>query len=311
MNYEKEYLYYKSKYKTIKNLIGGTPGEIEISELINKLNDDNDFNLDDLSKDEYAKLENEIDIPDEKGNLPIQIYIQSGRIDQNMLEFLLPSEELYTHQNNNGDTILLTAGKKIDNEEVIVYLWFNGLKIAKDIKNIDGLNLLELTQKLLTKENTYSKQLEIVTQLYDEQLEYEVKKMFDEKNILDILDNTVDKTEEIQKKGSYIRYVPYKRELNIINRSNDELNQDYTKKELFIYGLNQLTDAIDFGLSFESLYVDKSTLSKVPIEPQQILQVKIIDFNNDKLRNYLTTMDGMIGVIKETDKEAFDAFKNK
>jgi hypothetical protein len=146
MNYEKEYLYYKTKYKTLKNLIGGTPTNIEISELINKLNDDeNDFKLEDLNIDEYNKLESETDIPDGKGNLPIQIYIESGGTDHDILDFLLPSEELYTHQNNNGDTILITAGRILNNEDVIVYLWFKGLNISKDIKNIDGLNLLELT----------------------------------------------------------------------------------------------------------------------------------------------------------------------
>ena len=310
MNYEKEYLYYKTKYKTLKHLIGGTSREI--SDLINKLNDDeNDFKLDDLDTDEYNKLESQTDIPDGKGNLPIQIYIELGGTDQDVMRFLLPSEELYTHQNNNGDTILITAGKILNNEDVIVYLWFTGLKISKDIKNIDGLNLLELTQKLVTSENIYLNQLDIVTQLYDENLEYDVKDLFEERNMLSI-SNNVGESIKKNKKVPVIENLPQKKELNIINSSITEFEQDYSKKkDLFIYGLNELNEAIDFGLSLESLYVDKSTLSKVPIEPQQILEVKIIDFNNDKLRNYLTTMEGMIGIIKERDIVPFNIFKNK
>jgi hypothetical protein len=314
MNYEKGYFYYKTKYRILKNLIGGTPNETEIetSELINKLNDnENEFKLEDLDKDEYNKLESEVDIPDRKGNLPIQIYIETGGTDQDILEFLLPSEELYTHQNNNGDTILITAGKILNNEEVIVYLWFKGLKIAKDIKNIDGLNLLELIQKIVTSENSYLNQLEIVSQLYNENLEYDVKHLFEERNVLSI-SNNLDEPIKKNKKVPIIENVPLKRELKIINSSITEFEQDYSKnKDLFIYGLNELNEAIDFGLSLESLYVDRTTLSKVPIEPQQILQVKIIDFNNDKLRNYLISMEGIIGVIKETDKIPFNIFKNK
>jgi hypothetical protein len=290
--------------------MGGTSREI--SDLINKLNDDeNDFKLDDLDTDEYNKLESQTDIPDGKGNLPIQIYIELGGTDQDVMRFLLPSEELYTHQNNNGDTILITAGKILNNEDVIVYLWFTGLKISKDIKNIDGLNLLELTQKLVTSENIYLNQLDIVTQLYDENSEYNVKDLFEERNMLSI-SNNVGESIKKNKKVPVIENLPQKRELNIINSSITEFEQDYSKKkDLFIYGLNELNEAIDFGLSLESLYVDKSTLSKVPIEPQQILEVKIIDFNNDKLRNYLTTMEGMIGIIKERDIVPFNIFKNK
>lgn len=314
MNYEKEYLFYKSNYKTLKSLVGGT--HLEISDLINKLIEaGNDFKLEDLNKDEYNKLETETDIPDSKGNLPIQIYIESGGTDKNILDFLLPPEELYTHQNNNGDSILITAGKILNNEEVIVYLWFKGLNISKDIKNIDGLNLLGLTQKLLSREYSYLNQLDIVTRLYDEKLEYDVKHLFEERYMLSIFNNNVDESIKIDKKIPLIKNVPEKKELIIINKSTkelfDEFEQNYSnKKDFFIYGLNKLNKAIDFGLTLESLYVDKSTLSKVPIEPQQILEVKIIDFTNDKLRNYLNTMEGMIGVIQETDKEAFEVFKN-
>jgi ankyrin repeat protein len=123
MNYEKEYLNFKVKYKKLKKLIGGA--DPEKSSLIEKLNDcDKDFTLEDLESYEYNKLESEIDIPDEKGNLPIQIYIENGGKDQDILEYLLPSTELYTHQNNNGDSILITATKIAYNEKVIVFLWF-------------------------------------------------------------------------------------------------------------------------------------------------------------------------------------------
>jgi hypothetical protein len=312
MNYEKQYLIYKSKYKKLKKLIGGE--DLVKSTLIEKLKDkDNYFELEDLDINDYNKIDGEIDIPDEKGNLPIQLYVELEGSNQEILEFLLPSKELYTHQNNRGDTILQTAGKILNNEEVIVYLWSNGFNVAKNIKNIDGLNLLELTQKLFLSNSNFSNQLDIVSQLYDENLEESIKQLFEDKNNLSIF-NKVNNIREINYKKVNISKIEKK--LNISNRSIrdllNEFDQDFiNKKELFIYGLKDLNEAIDFGLSFKCIYVDKSSLSKVPIEPDQISEVNIIDFNNDKLRNYLSTMDGIIGVIKETDKESFDAFKNK
>lgn len=172
---------------------------------------------------------------------------------------------------------------------------------------------MELTQKLFLSNSNFSNQLDIVSQLYDENLEESIKQLFEDKNNLSIF-NKVNNIREINYKKVNISKIEKK--LNISNRSIrdllNEFDQDFiNKKELFIYGLKDLNEAIDFGLSFKCIYVDKSSLSKVPIEPDQISEVNIIDFNNDKLRNYLSTMDGIIGVIKETDKESFDAFKNK
>ena len=168
--------------------------------------------------------------------------------------------------------------------------------------------------------SNFFNQLQIVIQLYDESMEYSVKTQFEEtrSSFLNTLDKPTEiiNNDELITEALQIEKIESKKEINISKRSLKELfaefDQDYSrKKELFIYGLNELKEVIEFGLSLDSLYVDKSSLSKIPIEPDQISEVKIIDFNNDKLINYLSTMDGIIGVIKETDKEAFDAFKNK
>ena len=78
-------------------------------------------------------------------------------------------------------------------------------------------------------------------------------------------------------------------------------------KELLVYSLKTLNEVIDFGLTLQTVYVDKSSLSKLP-DSDQILEIKVINFNTSKLSQVLATMDGIIGVVVDYDKEAYDAF---
>ena len=338
MDYKKEYLKYKTKYLHLKNsiqighkLIGGgsmtkshkldskNPGKDKAkkehtdSDLIVQIKTEKaEFSVESLTRLLFERYQEQLETTDENGNLPIQLYLSFGGYSESTIDYLLPASTAYLHKNTNGDGILNSAAKLANNEDIVEYLWFSGLNVSKNLRNKSGLHVLDLSKKLAEKEpELYEKQVNMLTQLYDESLEAMLHTMYlDRREKARLL--------EAEPKVRYEKAVVTPeisittKESKISKKSEVDLLSDFNRdssmyKELLVYSLKTLNEVIDFGLTLQTVYVDKSSLSKLP-DSDQILEIKVINFNTSKLSQVLATMDGIIGVVVDYDKEAYDAF---
>ena len=330
MDYEKEYLKYRIKYYNLKNLVkselimnnidihrsgGGKKGkkEHEDSDLITHIKaDKTEFNVETLSRLLYDTYQGQLETLDENGNLPIQIYLSFGGNSESTIDYLLPVSTLYLHKNNDGDGILNIAAKVKNNEDLVEYLWFSGLNVSKNVRNKSGYHALDLSKKLAEKEpDFYKEQVKMLTQLYDDRLEPLLHTMYLERREKSKLFEDEPKIKVEKAVVIPEAQIPSK-ESKISKKSVAELIKDYNKdssmnKELLVYSLKTLNEVIDFGLTLETVYVDKSSLDRLP-DSEQILEIKVIDFTTPQLSQVLSTMDGIIGVIVDYDREAYEAF---
>ncbi len=332
MDYKKEYLKYKTKYLYLKNsiqngnnMIGAGKGKAKKehvdSDLIVQIKTDKaDFNVESLTRLLFERYQEQLETTDENGNLPIQLYLGFGGYSESTIDYLLPASTAYLHKNTDGDGILNSAAKLPNNEDIVEYLWFSGLNVSKNVRNKSGLHVLDLSKKLAEKDpELFEKQVKMLTQLYDDSLETMLHTMYlDRREKAKLLEAEPKVRYE---RGAYAIEVvaPKKSDSNlnskeskISKKSETDLISDFNRdssmyKELLVYSLKTLNEVIEFGLTLQTVYVDKSSLGKLP-DSDQILEIKVINFNTPKLSQVLATMDGVIGVVVDYDKEAYEAF---
>jgi hypothetical protein len=333
--YYQKYIKYKIKYLKLKELEGAGKGDksgkkgkgtgektevVEDSELIKYIRE-NLINFKTLTSTFRKNIEEQKDSVDKNGNLALHIYLQNDGNDEQVIDFIFPSEEKVTQQNKDGDTFLHIAAKKPNSDNLVEFLWMKGGEGAKNIRNKAGHTLLELGKELAAKnKDQYTKLYQMLFELYSGDSE-ELKELFfgrrsqakrlaasgfgavSSKGVGAKTEGESDSDSELQKPAK-------KRNVGTKEQNTIELNERFEKTpQYFTFGLspeykeNIMTD-IEKGILFETVYITNSSV----IVPKNvnILSVKEADFSNPKLKDFVRKGGDAIGYVAKSHQHFKD-----